>query len=57
MLNVSELNTLLAWNTVLLKKALKSNAPDATRRLFELQVHRACLKDCLIELLRSRGAA
>jgi hypothetical protein len=56
MFTISEVLTLLEWNRVLTEKALKSNAADATRRLFELQIHRALLKDCLIELYSARVA-
>lgn len=58
MLSTKELIELLAWNAVLLEEALESGAPDATRRLYELQVHRALLKDCLIDaLMHLRDAA
>jgi hypothetical protein len=52
LLNSQELKTLLAWNAILLRKASLADDAEGQARLL---VHRAVLKDSLIEALEAEG--
>lgn len=51
MLSVDQINRLLRINELLTIRAMRERD---LRRLLDLQIHRALLKDCLIEQLTKR---
>jgi len=57
MLSLKELQEVLELNTILQRLETNKSEGPSTKRLFELQLHRTLIKDCIIQLLESDSLA